>query len=416
MGPDQTVTGTATVTEANDSSLALIDSGFIINSDNPAIGYVLASAFNSDDSLAYVAVGNRGYSDSQGNVLNNGTVQILFSGSDILSGSGSLSTTNLNGNPDGVLITGITDAGDNNRNLSLSLATGDIDGDGVPDLVIGAPNVGNFAGAVYVIYGSYLNSQKGQTIDVGNVNLKPNNIGFAINGSNADDLAGFSVVVGNFDGDSYGDIVYGAPYAKDSNGNRVGQVYLVPGSAQEGTPNSSVIYTGKSFDIPNPQPNPPSPTLTVGEGAGFALGVSRRLTGTNSPSTFTGSTTTDDLFIGAPNYQIQVANQWTNQSNLPGQNSQNKQNQQITSDLFPSSSYVSAGAVYVYNSNQGLSLNTNPWAIYTGPTIPNAQGTATSYFAGTVVGSGLNMDLDGDGRQDLVIAGLKLIPTRGRPL
>ncbi|WP_228016687.1 SwmB domain-containing protein [Synechocystis sp. LEGE 06083] len=408
MGPGQTVTGTATVTEANDSSLALIDSGFIIDSDNPAIGYVLASAFNSDGSLAYVAVGNRGYSDSQGNLGNNGTVQILFGGSDILSGSGSLSTNDLNGNPDGVLITNIQDAGDNNRNLSLSLATGDIDGDGIPDLVIGAPNVGKFAGAVYVIYGSYLNSQKGQKIDVTSLSTTPNSMGFAINGSNADDLAGFSVVVGNFDGDDYDDIVFGAPYGKDSDGNRVGLVYLVPGFAQDNAPDSispTVIYTGQSFEIPNPQPNPPSPTLTVGEGAGFALGVSRRLTGTNSPSTFTGSTTTDDLFIGAPNYQIQVANQWTNQSNLPGQNSQNKQNQQITSDLFPSSSYVSAGAVYVYNSNQGLSLNTNPWAIYTGPAIPNAQGTATSYFAGSVIGSGLNMDLDGDGRQDLVIAG-----------
>lgn len=409
MGPDQTVTGTATVTEANDSSLALIDSGFIINSDNPAIGYVLASAFNSDGTLAYVAVGNRGYSDSQGNVLNNGTVQILFSCSDILSGSGSLSTTILNGNPDGVLITNIQDAGDNQRNLSLSLATGDIDGDSIPDLVIGAPNVGNFAGAVYVIYGSYLSNQKGQIIDVTNLSTKPNTMGFVVNGNEAEDLAGFSVVVGNFDGDSYGDIVYGAPYAKDSNGNRVGQVYLVAGFAQGSAPDSispTVIYSGKSFDIPNPQPNPPSQTLTVGEGAGFALGVSRRLS--NGPSTFTGSTTTDDLFIGAPNYQIQVVNQWTNQSNLPGQNSQNQQNQQITSDLFPSSSFVSAGAVYVYNSNQGLSLKTNPWAIYTGPTIPNAQGTATSYFAGTVIGSGLNTDFtdyDGDGRQDLVIAG-----------
>ncbi|BFM40401.1 SwmB domain-containing protein [Synechocystis sp. LKSZ1] len=214
MGPGQIVTGTATVTEANDSSLALIDSGFIINSDNPAIGYVLASGFNSDGSLSYVAVGNRGYSDTQGNVITNGTVQILFSGSDILSGSGSLSTINLDGNSNGVLITNILDGGDNQRNLSLSLATGDIDGDGIPDLVIGAPNVGNFAGAVYVIYGSYLTSQKGQTIDVTNLSTTSNGMGFVVNGNAAEDLAGFSVVVGNFDGDAYDDIVFGAPMPK----------------------------------------------------------------------------------------------------------------------------------------------------------------------------------------------------------
>ncbi|MBE9174182.1 hypothetical protein IQ225_00415, partial [Synechocystis salina LEGE 06155] len=50
------VLGIATITEANDSSLSLIDSGFVINTDNTAIAQVLASGFNGKN-LAYVAVG-----------------------------------------------------------------------------------------------------------------------------------------------------------------------------------------------------------------------------------------------------------------------------------------------------------------------------------------------------------------------
>lgn len=95
------------VIEVNDFFFVLIDSGFIINFDNLAIGYVLVSVFNFDGILVYVVVGNCGYSDSQGNVFNNGIVQILFSCSDIFFGSGLLSIIIFNGNFDGVLIINI---------------------------------------------------------------------------------------------------------------------------------------------------------------------------------------------------------------------------------------------------------------------------------------------------------------------
>lgn len=52
------------VIEVNDFFFVLIDSGFIINFDNLAIGYVLVSVFNFDGILVYVVVGNCGYSDS----------------------------------------------------------------------------------------------------------------------------------------------------------------------------------------------------------------------------------------------------------------------------------------------------------------------------------------------------------------
>ena len=98
---DTQVLGIATVTETNDSSLANIDSGFVINTDNTVLGSILASGFNANGSLAYVAMGNRGYTDNQGNLVEGGTVQILLASGKVLQGAESnlLTTTNLLGNP-----------------------------------------------------------------------------------------------------------------------------------------------------------------------------------------------------------------------------------------------------------------------------------------------------------------------------
>lgn len=52
----------------------------------------------------------------------------------------------------------------------MSLVTGDIDGDGIEDLVIGAPNVNNGDGIVYVIRGSYIADNQGQIININSDN------------------------------------------------------------------------------------------------------------------------------------------------------------------------------------------------------------------------------------------------------
>ncbi|WP_330203710.1 Calx-beta domain-containing protein [Cyanobacterium sp. DS4] len=359
------VLGIATVTEANDASLANIDSGFIIDTDNPAIASVLASAFNSNGSLAYVAVGNRGYTDSDGNLVSGGTIQILLPDDSVLKGGETkpLTTTDLSGNPGGVLITGIADSGLLNGGVSMSLATGDIDGDGVDDLVIGDANANNGNGAIYVIYGSYLTSNPGITIDVSTLTATPSSIGYAIAPNISDAQAGFSVIVGNFDGDSKftrNDIAFGAPGVGDG-----GAVYV----AYNGLTSFTPVYTG-----------------TNSERAGFALGVSHH--STENPTTFTGSSTSDDLFIGSPAYQVEVANQWKGKGGLPSG----------SQSLYPDSTSIGAGAVHVFSSgNNGFSQ----WATYTGPNVPAANGVAANYLAGGAIAS---EDLNGDGRQDLAIS------------
>ncbi|MBD2651906.1 FG-GAP repeat protein, partial [Synechocystis sp. FACHB-383] len=360
------VLGIATVTEANDASLANIDSGFVINTNNPAIAAELASGFKADGSLAYVAVGNRGYTDSAGNLVSGGTIQILFAGGSVLSGTESnpLTTTDLSGNPGGVLITGIADRSVLNGGVSMSLATGDIDGDGIDDLVIGDANANRGDGVIYVIYGSYLTSNPGTTIDVTKLTSA---MGYGINPAIASAQAGFSVVVGNFDGDgkyTRNDIAFGAPGVGDG-----GAVYI----AYNGSTSFTEVYQGISLN-------------QVGERAGFALGVSHYSPG--NPTTFTGSKSSDDLFIGAPAYQLEVNNQWKGKGGLPSG----------SQSLYKDSAPIAVGAVHVFSSSvSGLAS----WGTYAGPNIPAPNGVATNYLAGAAIAS---EDLDGDGRQDLAIA------------
>jgi hypothetical protein len=105
-------------------------------------------------------------------------------------------------------------------------------------------------------------------------------------------------------------------------------------------------------------------------------------------TTFSGSTTTDDLFIGAPNYQIKVTNQWNGNSGLPSD----------SQSLYPDKTWIAAGAVHVFSSSQGSFKRIST---YTGPGVPGANGVAANYFAGTAIAS---QDLDGDGQQDLAIS------------
>jgi len=85
-------------------------------------------------------------------------------------------------------------------------ALGDVDGDGVPDLAIGAPRNdlgGDDAGAVYVVFGGALPG-------VGAVPLP--SVSAVLQGVAADDRTGTKVTaLGDFDGDGHNDLLVGAP-------------------------------------------------------------------------------------------------------------------------------------------------------------------------------------------------------------
>jgi hypothetical protein len=101
---------------------------------------------------------------------------------------------------------------------------GDVNGDGVPDVIVGAPfddaNGRRDSGSAFVVYGG-----KGPgPIDLHNLGAR----GFRIDGSGFGDGAGFAVSgVGDFNGDGIADVAVGAPNTFFT----AGSVYVVYGQA-----------------------------------------------------------------------------------------------------------------------------------------------------------------------------------------
>jgi Ca2+-binding RTX toxin-like protein len=163
-----------------------------------------------------------------------GESYVVFGGSGVGS-SGILNLSTLNGS-NGFVLNGIA-AGDQSG-ISVSSA-GDINGDGIDDLIIGAstadPNGNSTAGASYVVFGS---SGVGSS---GSLNLSALNgsNGFVLNGIDAYDFSGFSVSsAGDINGDGIADLIIGAT-AADPNGNiNAGESYVVFGGSSVGSSGS----------------------------------------------------------------------------------------------------------------------------------------------------------------------------------
>jgi hypothetical protein len=119
------------------------------------------------------------------------------------------------------------------ENLGDAVATGDVNGDGAADLVIGAaggrdPSDAGFQrGRVHVLFGPLVT---GAT-----VNLATTAPDVLVTGPANSALAGTSVVVGDVSGDGVGDLVIGAPGAPGSFGTAAGQVLVVLGGMAPGT-------------------------------------------------------------------------------------------------------------------------------------------------------------------------------------
>src|SRR4028119_1967683 len=137
-----------------------------------------------------------------------------------------LNLSALNGS-NGFAINGIAEGDRSGYSVS---SAGDVNGDGIDDLIIGAfradPNGISFAGQSYVVFGS--NSGFSAGLDLSALN---GSNGFAINGIAADDLSGFSVSsAGDVNGDGFDDLIIGARYAGPNGITNAGQSYVVFGS------------------------------------------------------------------------------------------------------------------------------------------------------------------------------------------
>ena len=165
-----------------------------INGDNIADLVLGAPTANSNNGTAYVIFGNRGGFASPFNL------------------------TNLNGS-NGFMVPGIASSGV----LGISVSTaGDINGDNIADLVLGAYGANANNGTAYVIFGS----REGFTSPFNLTNLNGSN-GFMVPGIASSGVLGYSVsTAGDINGDNITDLVLGAPGANANNGT----AYVIFGS------------------------------------------------------------------------------------------------------------------------------------------------------------------------------------------
>ena len=251
--------GVAVELTALEGAAAAADpAGFVINgvaADDQSGLSVSGAGDVNGDGLDDLIVGAMGAGP---NGLLSGASYVVFGKAD--GAAVELSAVELNAGavPTGFIIKGISEDDSSGRSVSDA---GDVNGDGLDDLIIGATGTdtnGSGSGSSFVVYGK----TGGEAVEL---SLVASSVGgFVINGVNADDQSGSSVSgAGDVNGDGFADLIVGAPF-DDPNGNSYsGASFVVFGgnftesvthvgtSAAEtitGTTGDDIIYAGGGTD------------------------------------------------------------------------------------------------------------------------------------------------------------------------
>ncbi len=127
-------------------------------------------------------------------------------------------------------------------------SAGDVNGDGLADLIIGADGADAYAGRSYVVFG------KSSSTAINLAAIAGGTGGFVVYGQCGWDLSGFNVAsAGDINGDGLADMIIGARYSDPAAGSKAGRSYVVFGTSSGTAVDLSAIAGGTGGFVINGQ-------------------------------------------------------------------------------------------------------------------------------------------------------------------
>ena len=327
--------------------------GFVIDGqsagDHSGVSVASAGDLNGDG-LADLLVGARFSDPASG--ANAGRTYVVFGKAD----TAAISLATMAAGTGGFVINGQA-GGDNSGHAVASV--GDVNGDGVSDLIVGAyqshPAAGANAGRSYVVFG------KADTIAIDLAAVADGSGGFAVDGQTAGDHSGISVAgAGDVNGDGLADLIIGAVSSDPAAGANAGRSYVVFGKADTTAIDLAAVAAGDGGFVIN------------GQAAGDLSGIS-----VSSAGDINGDGLAD-LIVGAHN-----------------------------SD--PSAGADAGRSYVVFGKADTSAVNLSALGAGNGGFVINGQ--AAGAFSGQSVASA--GDVDGDGLSDLIVGAPLSSPASG---